>query len=105
MIAERCLANVRHMQVTSSMPGVTWAPPEQFTLMGCSPMMAKMMDKSWGARSQATLISFWNNPRLSRRAQMVIQARSLEIAHYFKLAIGQGAEIPNQVGAPVPAAS
>ncbi len=58
------------MLVMSSIPGVTWALPVQFTTEGHSSMMKRMIEMSCGARSQATLMSFWNSPRLSRRELM-----------------------------------
>ncbi|HPU56798.1 MAG TPA: hypothetical protein PLH97_11055 [Verrucomicrobiota bacterium] len=59
MMAERLLGKFKHIMVTSSMPGVTWALPWQFTVCGISSMMWRMMEMSWGARSHATLMSFW----------------------------------------------
>ena len=70
MMAERSREKWRLIQVTSSTPRVMCEPPQQFTRWGISCMMCRMIEMSCGARSQATLMSRWNRPRLSRREAM-----------------------------------
>ena len=70
IVAKPPFEKVRLMLVTSSMPGDTWALPWQFTAIGFFPMMNRMIEMSCGARSHATLMSFWNSPRFSRRQLM-----------------------------------
>ena len=52
------------------MPRVTWLLPWQLTLIGRSSNTWSRIEMSCGARSQATLMSFWNSPRFSRRAEI-----------------------------------
>src|SRR6185312_5649433 len=53
-----------------SNPCVILAFPWQLTAVGNSSRICRMIEMSCGARSHATLMSFWNNPRLRRRQLM-----------------------------------
>jgi len=70
MVAKPPLSKLSDMFVTSSMSLLMCAFPWQLTETGGLPSRCRMMEMSWGARSHATLMSFWKSPRLRRRELM-----------------------------------